>query len=97
MPWTCGEWWYGRIPPPSTQSHPSTLLSATEVLPYNLPHAPHPPTRAFEPCSPPVCAVLSRARTFAALGIKYNDAVMTLDLCDRDKKYSNGFCHWPQV
>ena len=41
--------------------------------------------------------MLSRARTFAALGIKYNDAVMTLDLCDRDKKYSNGFCHWPQV
>ena len=21
----------------------------------------------------------------------------TLDLCDRDGKYSNGFCHWPQV
>ena len=27
------------------------------------------------------------ARTFAALGIKYNGAVMTLDLCDREKKY----------
>lgn len=21
---------------------------------------------------------------------------MNLDLCDRDAKYSNGFCHWPQ-
>mmetsp|Transcript_12072 Transcript_12072/g.36231 ORF Transcript_12072/g.36231 Transcript_12072/m.36231 type:complete len:656 (-) Transcript_12072:500-2467(-) len=36
------------------------------------------------------------ARTFAGLGIKYNDAVMRLDLCDREGKYSNGFCHWPQ-
>lgn len=23
-------------------------------------------------------------------------ATMALDLCDRDGKYSNGFCHWPQ-
>lgn len=21
---------------------------------------------------------------------------MRLDLCDREGKYSNGFCHWPQ-
>lgn len=27
---------------------------------------------------------------------RYNDAVMRLDLCDREGKYSNGFCHWPQ-
>ncbi len=33
----------------------------------------------------------------AALGINYQGSVMTLDLCDRDGKYSNGFCHWPQV
>lgn len=36
------------------------------------------------------------ARTFAALGIRYRGAEMNLDLCDRDAKYSNGFCHWPQ-
>lgn len=36
-------------------------------------------------------------RTFAALGINYKGSVMTLDLCDRQGKYSNGFCHWPQV
>ncbi|PSC69592.1 peptidase M3 [Micractinium conductrix] len=36
------------------------------------------------------------ARTFAALGIRYRDATMALDLCDREGKYSNGFCHWPQ-
>jgi hypothetical protein len=34
------------------------------------------------------------ARTFAGLGIDYRGATMTLDLCDREGKYSNGFCHW---
>lgn len=37
------------------------------------------------------------ARTFAALGINYRNSTMRLDLCDREGKYSNGFCHWPQV
>ncbi|KAI8830928.1 oligoendopeptidase [Chytriomyces cf. hyalinus JEL632] len=41
-------------------------------------------------------AVNSWARSFAALGIKYEGATMRLDLCDRKGKYSNGFCHWPQ-
>ncbi|KAI8915965.1 hypothetical protein EDD86DRAFT_197305 [Gorgonomyces haynaldii] len=36
------------------------------------------------------------ARSFAALGITYRQALMQLDLCDRQGKYSNGFCHWPQ-
>ena len=36
------------------------------------------------------------ARTFAALGIRYRGATMNLDLLDREMKYSNGFCHWPQ-
>jgi hypothetical protein len=36
------------------------------------------------------------ARSFAALGITYRGATMRLDLCDREGKYSNGFCHWPQ-
>jgi oligoendopeptidase F len=36
------------------------------------------------------------ARSFAALGITYAGATMNLDLCDREGKYSNGFCHWPQ-
>lgn len=41
-------------------------------------------------------AVESWARSFAALGITYKGATMNLDLCDREGKYSNGFCHWPQ-
>lgn len=36
------------------------------------------------------------ARSFAALGISYRGSTMHLDLCDREGKYSNGFCHWPQ-
>jgi hypothetical protein len=34
-------------------------------------------------------------RSFAAMGIKYRDTKMQLDLCDRVGKYPNGFCHWP--
>eukprot|EP00195_Chlamydomonas_chlamydogama_P009741 CAMPEP_0202900574 /NCGR_PEP_ID=MMETSP1392-20130828/11915_1 /ASSEMBLY_ACC=CAM_ASM_000868 /TAXON_ID=225041 /ORGANISM="Chlamydomonas chlamydogama, Strain SAG 11-48b" /LENGTH=623 /DNA_ID=CAMNT_0049586991 /DNA_START=175 /DNA_END=2046 /DNA_ORIENTATION=- len=66
--------------------------------PYNLSYALAGDTeKALDPYFPFEDAVDVWARTFAALGIKYNDATMTLDLCDREKKYSNGFCHWPQV
>jgi Peptidase family M3 len=34
-------------------------------------------------------------RSFAALGIDYNKAILTLDLLDRKGKWNNGFCHWP--
>mmetsp|Transcript_43714 Transcript_43714/g.139326 ORF Transcript_43714/g.139326 Transcript_43714/m.139326 type:complete len:349 (+) Transcript_43714:1235-2281(+) len=30
------------------------------------------------------------------MSINYRGATMNLDLCDREGKYSNGFCHWPQ-
>eukprot|EP00891_Asterochloris_glomerata_P001220 jgi/Astpho2/1220/Aster-07071 len=43
-----------------------------------------------------ISAVDVWARTFAALGIRYRGATMQLDLCDREGKYSNGFCHWPR-
>ncbi len=36
-------------------------------------------------------------RSFAALGITYEQAVLQLDLVDRAGKYSNGFCHAPSV
>ncbi|KAJ3243399.1 hypothetical protein HDU78_000520 [Chytriomyces hyalinus] len=49
-----------------------------------------------DPYFPFETAVNSWARSFAALGIKYEGATMRLDLCDRQGKYSNGFCHWPQ-
>ncbi|KAL4458233.1 hypothetical protein ABPG75_013098 [Micractinium tetrahymenae] len=52
--------------------------------------------KKMDPYLPFDSAVDIWARTFAALGIKYRGATMALDLCDRDGKYSNGFCHWPQ-
>lgn len=50
----------------------------------------------LDPFFPFEKAVETWARSFAAMGIKYRDATMTLDLLDRKGKYSNGFCHWPQ-
>ena len=42
-------------------------------------------------------AVERWGRSFAGMGIQYKGAKMVLDLLDRKGKYSNGFCHWPQV
>lgn len=36
-------------------------------------------------------------RSFAALGISYQGGTLQLDLVDREGKYSNGFCHWPEL
>ena len=36
-------------------------------------------------------------RSFAALGIRYQDAELVLDLVDRKGKYSNGFMHAPEI
>ena len=35
-------------------------------------------------------------RSFSKMNISYRGAQMDLDLLDRKRKYSNGFCHWPQ-
>jgi len=53
-------------------------------------------TRKQDPFFPFEDALSAWARSFAALGIKYRGATMNLDLLDREGKYSNGFCHWPQ-
>ena len=36
-------------------------------------------------------------RSFAALGIQFRDAELTLDLVDRVGKYENGFMHGPEL
>ncbi len=36
-------------------------------------------------------------RSFAGLGIDFKGGELTLDLLDREGKYSNGFCHWPKL
>ena len=42
-------------------------------------------------------ALLRWGRSFAALGIDFKEGSLTLDLMDRKGKYSNGFCHWPEL
>lgn len=42
-------------------------------------------------------ALMDWGRSFAALGIDFKGATLTLDLVEREGKYSNGFCHWPKL
>ena len=50
----------------------------------------------MDPYFPFAKSVERYVRSYAALGIDYRGATMNLDLLDRQNKYSNGFCHWPQ-
>jgi Zn-dependent oligopeptidase len=36
-------------------------------------------------------------RSFTALGIDFSGGKLYLDLLDREGKYNNGFCHWPDI
>lgn len=51
----------------------------------------------MDPYFPFSKAVERFARSYSAMNITYEGATMNLDLLDRPKKYSNGFCHWPRV
>ncbi|HEY1041187.1 MAG TPA: M3 family metallopeptidase [Candidatus Paceibacterota bacterium] len=42
-------------------------------------------------------AVTRWGRSFAALGIDFQGGKLQLDLLDRQGKYDNGFCHWPDM
>jgi hypothetical protein len=42
-------------------------------------------------------AIIRWGQSFAALGIDFKDGSLKLDLLDREGKYNNGFCHWPQL
>lgn len=41
--------------------------------------------------------VIRWKRSMVNLGVDFANGSMTLDLLDRKGKYSNGFCHWPQL
>lgn len=71
--------------------------NGTQVLkPWNQSFAMSGEIRTLQdPYFPFANAVDVWSRSFAALGIKYAGSTMYLDLCDRQGKYSNGFCHWP--
>jgi len=53
-------------------------------------------TTKLDPYFPFEKAVEQWGRSFSKMNISYRGATMDLDLLDRPKKYSNGFCHWPQ-
>jgi len=69
----------------------------TATEPWNSSHAiAGDVKKQMDPYFPFSRAVEMWGRSFAKMGISYRGATMTLDLLDRPKKYSNGFCHWPQ-
>ncbi|HVT74825.1 MAG TPA: M3 family metallopeptidase [Candidatus Paceibacterota bacterium] len=42
-------------------------------------------------------ALMYWGKTFSGLGVDFADGKINLDLLDRKGKYSNGFCHWPEI
>ncbi len=53
--------------------------------------------KKLDPYFPFEKAISRWGQAFANMGIDYQKAVITVDLLDRDGKYSNGFCHAPEV
>jgi hypothetical protein len=53
-------------------------------------------TAAFDPYFPFAAALRRWGRSFAALGVAFRGATLTLDLLDRPGKYENGFMHGPK-
>ena len=53
--------------------------------------------REEEPFYPFDEALIRWGKSFAALGISYQDSNLQLDLMDRTGKYNNGFCHYPGI
>lgn len=52
-------------------------------------------TRALDPYFAFDDALLRWGRSFAAMGVRFRGATLTLDLVDRKGKYENGFMHGP--
>jgi hypothetical protein len=53
-------------------------------------------TARFDPYFPFAGALRRWGRSFAALGVTFRGATLTLDLLDRPGKYENGFMHGPE-
>ncbi len=54
-------------------------------------------TKEENPYYPFDDALMRWGRSFSALGIDYKAGNLQLDLLDRDGKYNNGFCHYPNL
>ncbi len=48
-----------------------------------------------DPYFPFELAIPTWIETFSRLGISFRGGTIVLDLLDREGKYNNGFCHWP--
>eukprot|EP00977_Amphora_coffeiformis_P023657 scaffold13899_cov153-Amphora_coffeaeformis.AAC.5 len=53
--------------------------------------------KKLDPYFPFSKSVERYVRSYAAMNISYEGSTLNLDLLDREKKYSNGFCHWPSL
>ncbi len=42
-------------------------------------------------------SIMRWGKSFAALGIDFKQGKLQLDLLDREGKWNNGFCHWPDL
>lgn len=54
-------------------------------------------TKEEDPYFPFEEALERWGKSFAALGITFKSSKLVLDLLNRDGKYNNGFCHWPDL
>ena len=78
----------------AARAHVAATKGADALQPWNLGFAlAGDVTVAQDPYFPFEDAVDVWARSFAALGIRYEGTTMRLDLVDRKNKHSNGFCH----
>eukprot|EP00931_Biecheleriopsis_adriatica_P003545 TRINITY_DN105347_c0_g1_i1.p1 TRINITY_DN105347_c0_g1~~TRINITY_DN105347_c0_g1_i1.p1 ORF type:complete len:723 (+),score=126.76 TRINITY_DN105347_c0_g1_i1:34-2169(+) len=53
-------------------------------------------TKKLDPYFPCENVVDMWMQTYAGMGIKYRGATLVMDLLERNGKYPNAFCHWPQ-
>ncbi|KAG9394360.1 Peptidase M3A/M3B [Carpediemonas membranifera] len=54
-------------------------------------------TKKLDPFFPFEKSVSRWGQTFGGMNVDYSNATVTIDLLDRSGKYSNGFCHAPEV
>ncbi len=73
-------------------------FGASALAPWNFRfHTQGDVLRDLDPYMPFDDALSRWGRSFTALGIRFEQALLQLDLVVRDGKFENGFCHAPQV
>jgi len=73
-------------------------FGAERITPWNLHYlVSGDATRELDPYFPFQSAIETWGRSFAGMGVRYQNAELVLDLLDRRGKYENGFMHGPVV